>query len=60
MVMMSLGFLTWALPNFEGESRPSTKAKSSAAFCALPEKRRKAPAFRHGDISRDLAVAFCS
>ena len=25
---------------------------------ALPEKRRKAPAFRHGDISRALAVAF--
>ena len=24
----------------------------------LPEKRRKAPAFRRGDISRALAVAF--
>ena len=24
----------------------------------LPKKRRKAPAFRHGDISRALAVVF--
>ena len=39
-------------------SRGGAGSARKSRCVTLPKKRRKAPAFRHGDISRALAVVF--